>query len=496
VAAASEDLRRKLTVILASDVAGYSRLVGADEEGTVRRFRAAAAAFAGLVQQYQGRIFNTAGDAILAEFASAVDATRCAIAIQDANNARNAAVPPERRIVFRIGLAIGDVVVGETGDLLGDAVNIAARLEGIADPGGICASEDVLTHVQNKIPLGATDLGKQSLKNIARPIRAFKIAPAGQNAGALLTDSRSTDSKSTFSPKLRVLAAAAAAAAVLAALLIWTLQPFSPRPVPVAVGTPFDAATVPLVTDRVRSALADFAREPSFKAIAISRIGWGVASGARDTVSAEREALDRCRKRDQKGDCRIYALGNRVVWPPLRLPLPADLHAESLNAPLVPSELAAIKGMPNAAGLQAYLAEGNHKALAISDSGFSSMKDRETQAEAIRLAVERCSDFARAPCLLVSVDGFLSVRVPAGHGAVRPFTLAGESEMSEADKQRIGRIYGGKDWRALARGASTRWYAVNEMASESAAVDGVLKACHAAEQDCKLWAIGNFRVAE
>ena len=246
----------------------------------------------------------------------------------------------------------------------------------------------------------------------------------------------------------------------------------------------------------MRSALADFAREPSFKAIAISRIGWGVASGAHDTVSAEREALDRCRKRDQKGDCRIYALGNQVVWPALRLPLPADLHVEPSNVPLVPQQLASVKGVPNAAGLQAYLADSNHKALAISDNGFSSMKDRETQTEAIRLAVERCSDFARAPCLLISVDGFLSVKIPTSYGVVRPYTLAGETEMSEADKVRIGKIYGAKDWRALARGASNTWYAVSAMESEAAAAEGALKACHAAEQDCKLWAIGNFRVAE
>ncbi len=492
VAAAKQDMRRKLTVILASDVAGYSRLVGEDEEDTVRRFREIAAEFAGFVQQHQGRIFNTAGDAILAEFASAVDATRCAIAFQASNNARHAAVPPQRQIIFRIGLAVGDVVVGDTGDLMGDAVNIAARLESIADPGGICASEDIVTHVHNKIPLSALDIGKQSLKNIARPIHAFKIAPDPDNAGARSIAPRSK-AQNRFS-MLGAVSAAALAVAVLVAFLIWKLEPFSPHPAPARAGEPFDAATVPLVTDRVRSALADFAREPSYKAIAISRIGWGVASGARDTVSAEREALDRCRKRDQKGDCRIYALGNRVVWPRLRLPLLADLHAEPLNEPLVPQQLAAVKGVPNSAGLQAYLAEGNHKALAISDSGFSSMKDRETQAEAIQLAVERCSDFARTPCLLVSVDGFLSIKIPSSYGAVRPFTLAGETEMSDADKEQIGKIYGAKDWRALARGASKRWYAVSDMASETAAADAVLRACHASERDCTLWAISNFRV--
>jgi adenylate cyclase len=494
VSATNQAMRRKLTVILASDVAGYSRLVAMDEEDTVRRFREAAAEFAALVKQHQGRIFNTAGDAILAEFASAVDATRCAIAIQDSNNARSAAVPSQRQLVFRIGLAVGDVVIGDTGDLLGDAVNVAARLEGIADPGGICASEEIVTHVQNKIPLGTIDIGKQSLRNIQRPIRAFKIAPNVQTASG--SHGASTSKRQNRFPKLHVLSMAAIATAVLAVVLIWKLQPFSQLAAPAVAGPPFDAAKVPLVTDLVRSSLADFARQPSVKAVAISRVGWGVATGARDTLSAEREALDRCRKRDQKGDCRIYALGNTVVWPPLRLPLPADLHAEPLNEPLAPQLLAAVKGAPNAAGLQAYLADSNHKALAISESGFSSMKGRETQAEAIRLAVERCSDFARSPCLLLSVDGLLSVKIPTSYGVVRPFTLAGEIEMPETDKDRIGQVYSDKDWRALARGASNQWYAVSAMASETAAADGALKVCHAAEQACKLWAVGNFRVAE
>src|ERR1700689_1176218 len=141
--AEGREMRRKLAVILASDVAGYSRLVAADEEDTVRRFRKAAAAFCERVQKYRGRVFNTAGDAILAEFESAVDATRCAVDIQDANNAQNVAIEASRRLLFRIGIAIGDVLVSDNGDLLGDGVNIAARLEGIAEPGGICVSEDV-----------------------------------------------------------------------------------------------------------------------------------------------------------------------------------------------------------------------------------------------------------------------------------------------------------------------------------------------------------------
>jgi hypothetical protein len=257
----------------------------------------------------------------------------------------------------------------------------------------------------------------------------------------------------------------------------------------------FDAAVVPLVTDRVRAGLADFARQPDFKAVAISHSGWGVASGAADITSAEREAVDRCKKRDQRGDCRIYAVGAKVVWPPLPLPSKADLHVEPLETPLSAAEAAGIRGMPSAAGLDALLKDRDHKALAISENGFSSIANRGDRAEAIRLAVERCSDFARVACLLISVDGFLTVRIPHARRAVRPYVLAGDNDMSDADRRAIEQIYAGRDWRALVRG-SGHWYAVSDKETETAAVEAALAACRAAERDCTLRAVGNFRVEE
>jgi hypothetical protein len=256
----------------------------------------------------------------------------------------------------------------------------------------------------------------------------------------------------------------------------------------------FDAGNVPLVTDRVRASLVNYAQEPDFKAIAISRIGWGVAIGAADLAGAERDALDRCRKRDPKGDCRLYAAGGEVVWRRSPLPGSADLRDEPLDLPLVPAELATLMGGRALPALEAFLNEKNHKALAITEAGYSTMGDRPSQKEAIRLAVERCSDFARAACLLVAVDGFLTVRIPHGRPGARPYTLAGEAEMSDADKQRIGQIYSGKDWRALVKGGASHWYAVKDQESESAAVDAALAACRQVEPDCKLRAIGNFRV--
>ena len=170
-------MRRTLTVILASDVAGYSRLVAHREEETIRRLRDASAVFSDLVKKHQGSVFNSAGDAILARFDSAVDATRCAIDIQDANNAENVRIADREKLLFRMGIAVGDVLVSENGDLLGDAVNVAARLENLADPGGICISDDVRAHVLHKMRLKVRDLGDQDLRNIPRPVRAYKLLP-------------------------------------------------------------------------------------------------------------------------------------------------------------------------------------------------------------------------------------------------------------------------------------------------------------------------------
>jgi class 3 adenylate cyclase len=497
--AAGANMRRRLTVVLAADVVGYSRLVADDDEDTLQRFGQAAAIFADLVTKHHGRVFSTAGDAILAEFLSAVDATRCAIEFQEINNAEQSSLPPPRQLRFRMGIAMGDVVVTAQGNPLGDPVNIAARLESIAAPGGICISEDVRSHVLNKLRLAAVDLGEQKLRNIPRPIRVFKLVPAGRADSSAVSGRRFT----VTVPRVWLICALVAVIAGVLILLSsprWLASPqrFTAQGVSKAANTarPFDARVVPLVIDRVRASLADFEQQPDFKAIAISHSGWGVASGAADAASAEREAIDRCKKRDPKGDCKIYAVGNMVVAPPLPLPSAADLHAEPLEMPLSAAEVADIRGMPSAAGLEAFLKQRDHKALAISENGFSSIANRADRTEAVRLAVERCSDFARVACLLISVDGFVTVRIPHARRAVRPYVLAGDNDMSDADRQAVGQIYAGRDWRALVRGGTGHWYAVSARESESAAVEDAMGACRAAERDCTLRALGNFRVEE
>src|SRR5580700_7452461 len=175
-------LRRKIAVIMAADVCGYSRLVAEDEDGALKRLMEYREIFADFVGRGRGRIFNTAGDAVLAEFDSAVEAVRSAMDIQEALAARNALLPETRRMVFRIGISLGDVVERD-GDLLGDGVNIAARLQGLALPGGICVSRAVQEQVVNKVSILFRDIGAQSVKNIPQPVHAFVIADA-QSADA------------------------------------------------------------------------------------------------------------------------------------------------------------------------------------------------------------------------------------------------------------------------------------------------------------------------
>ena len=167
---------RKIAAILVADIVGYSRLAGTDEDRTLARLRGLRSHLIDpAIDAHHGRIVKRTGDGILIEFRSVVDAVRCAIEVQNGMVERNAGLPPERRIEFRIGIHLGDVVEEADGDLMGDGVNIAARLEGIAAPGSICLSEDAYRQVSGKLETEVTDLGPTQLKNIERPIRVFSV---------------------------------------------------------------------------------------------------------------------------------------------------------------------------------------------------------------------------------------------------------------------------------------------------------------------------------
>ena len=268
-------------------------------------------------------------------------------------------------------------------------------------------------------------------------------------------------------------------------------------------GNAFNPTAVPFVSDEAREALAGYPALPDAKAVAISRDGLGIASGARDIDAAKDEALQRCAtlgklKTNDPGPCAIYAAGSEIVWPGdrLRLPWPADIHATPLGIPFAAADLPTVPAFRRSAIEARYRAAPGHKALAIGQERFYFADARGTQAEAVRLALEDCVDFVQAPCLLVAVDDSFTVQIPKLRRVTQLFTLAGQTAIADAEKQRIAAIYQRRDWRALARGGLGTWHAVAEAPSEAAAIDQALALCAASDRDCHVYAIGNFRVTD
>jgi class 3 adenylate cyclase len=210
-----ERQQRRLTTILAADVFGYSRLTAENEEDTLRTLKAHRAVINRLIERHDGRIFNTAGDSVLAEFGSAVEAVRCAITIQEELRVRNAQIAENRRMLFRIGVNVGDVLV-DGDNLYGDGINVAARLESIAEPGNICISGSVFALVKNKLSYGFEDIGPQTVKNIPDPVPAFRLIH-GSGASQVPVAVRSSRRWA-----LPVVAGVAALAIAAAGVYYWT----------------------------------------------------------------------------------------------------------------------------------------------------------------------------------------------------------------------------------------------------------------------------------
>jgi class 3 adenylate cyclase len=190
---------RRLLAIVAADIVGYSRLMGLDEVGTARTLREHRADTDALVTKHGGHLVKTTGDGLLIEFSSVVDAVEWGVAVQTAISQRNEGVPADRRMLFRIGINLGDILI-EGDDILGDGVNIAARLEGIAEPGGICISAYAYDQVHGKVAIEFVDLGDQNLKNIARPIRVFAVViPRVQEVDAQTVGKRPGDQRPPWS---------------------------------------------------------------------------------------------------------------------------------------------------------------------------------------------------------------------------------------------------------------------------------------------------------
>ena len=241
---------RKLAAILVSDVAGYSRLAGADEDRTLARLRTLRSDLIDpIISVHHGRVVKRTGDGSIVEFRSVVDAMRCAVEVQTAMIERNAGVPPEKRIEFRVGVHLGDVVEESDGDLMGEGVNIAARLEGIAKPGAICLSEDAYRQVKGRLELAVTDLGPTQLKNIAEPVRVYALEVGALAHTKVLTPSVPGETSAVSVPRKRsVLALSALATALLlaAGAAAWHFSGANRSP-PNASTPPVEAAHLSIV---------------------------------------------------------------------------------------------------------------------------------------------------------------------------------------------------------------------------------------------------------
>jgi adenylate cyclase len=379
-------MKRKIAAIFAADIAGYSRLVAEDEEETLRRLASYRSVVDDFIAKAGGRIFNTAGDAVLAEFPSAVDAVRCAIDIQESLRTRNMAYPPSRQMSFRIGITIGDVVERD-GDLLGDGVNIAARLEGLAEVGGICVSRAVHEQVANKLSVQFADIGAQEVKNIPTPVHAYMVAmrredgtyatPQLKKAGAKVAAApvwmwplvvavvslvgigvtgflynkklkQTETAVVTPSASPSVAPSATPTAAVtptqMAKTPVTPMAPMAPKTPPMTnaalaptptpslsaapAGGKLLADNVPFVGERVRGYLAgDYAAAGDNKAFALNIGGfYGSSLNQPNEEAARNAALEQCQKRADAAQsprrCELYAVGNTVVYTHGRPPMP------------------------------------------------------------------------------------------------------------------------------------------------------------------------------
>jgi class 3 adenylate cyclase len=224
-----KNIKRKLTTILAADVVGYSGMMAADEEATLRTLRTYRGVIDELAARHDGRLFNTAGDAVLFEFGSAVEAVRCAIAIQEDLRTRNAQLADDHQMRFRIGVNVGDVMI-EGDDLFGDGVNVAARLEGLAEPGGVCISGSTFEQIKNKLSIGFEDIGPQEVKNIPQPVQSFRIVPGPVTVTADAKAAATANGRSAGRGRRAGIGIAVVVLLALGGAAAWQFYPRGPAP--------------------------------------------------------------------------------------------------------------------------------------------------------------------------------------------------------------------------------------------------------------------------
>jgi class 3 adenylate cyclase len=478
-------MKRKIAAIMAADIASYSKLVAEDEEETLRRLESYRAVFQDFVSRFSGRIFNTAGDAILAEFPSAVDAVRCAIDVQESLRTRNLAYPTSRQMSFRIGITIGDVVERD-GDLLGDGVNIASRLSGLAQPGSLCVARTVYEQVANKLSVDFVDIGEQEVKNIPTPIHVYALALGGQDRRLLSRQKK--DSSLTW--PVAVTAASVAAVAVAGLFYFTASRSGGPAGAGVSSATvgssepPAASLSAPRPPQMLVPEIVPFI--PDRQRLAI-RTAY---------MSAPRRATEPSNPAQR---CDIYAVGNDVVYGRGRPPMPPEpwfVRDPSIEAPF------AIEAVPLAndffrTNLEKLYRNGRKsKAFAVSPQGLGGIfVGQSSPEEAVRRALELCGSRAGVACVTVTVDDAFVVPIPATMKAVGLFRAAGNPAIAPEARDDLARRLGNpRGWSAVAVGAGGRPGLMLRAASEQDAIDGALVDCGRLDRACRVVAIGPFTV--
>jgi class 3 adenylate cyclase len=538
-------MKRKIAAIFAADIAGYSRLVAEDEEETLRRLASYRQVTDDFIARSGGRIFNTAGDAVLAEFPSAVEAVRCAIDIQESLRTRNMAYPASRQMSFRIGITIGDVVERD-GDLLGDGVNIAARLEGLAEVGGICISRAVHEQVANKLSVQFADIGAQEVKNIPTPVHAYMVAMRREDGSYSMPQVKKKSAGAATTPNWMWSAAVvcivaigvggflyfakmklpdgsrgvASASADAAATSSPPLAPIpslvpttaAPAPPPSASSSPgrssekFVAETVPFVGDRTRVALSnEYAPATDHKALALNVTGtYAIATGQQNEELAKTAALEQCQKKadavQSPRKCELYAVGNTVVYPHGKPPLPPSpwiRHDVSTEKPYVTKDVPLVRDIGKAR-LENYYAPGKKtKSIAVGPGGqFIPIVGAETIEDSARRSLESCGAIAGVPCMIVAVDDVFVVPVPTMLKVTGFFQAAGSSSIAADARDDVSRklMDASSGWNAVAVGVARRPGLAIKAASEQNAVNEALGNCVKHDSDCRVIAIGPFSV--
>jgi class 3 adenylate cyclase len=539
-------MKRKIAAIFAADIAGYSRLVAEDEEETLRRLASYREVVDDFIARAGGRIFNTAGDAVLAEFPSAVDAVRCAIDIQESLRTRNMAYPPSRQMSFRIGITIGDVVERD-GDLLGDGVNIAARLEGLAEVGGICVSRAVHEQVANKLSVQFADIGAQEVKNIPTPVHAYMVAMR-RGDGSYATPQIKKVTKAAPAPnwmwplvvgvvsivaigvggflyftKLETTRAPAIAATVpspvsspapsvvasTAPSPSATMAAKAPMPMPAPSASPmagkFPADSVPFINERIRNYLAgDYSAAGDYKAFALNVGGFtGASLNQPNEEAARNAALDQCQKRADAAQsprrCELYAVGNNVVYthgkPPMP-PQPFVRHDAMTERAFASKDFPMVRDPAKVRLENMFVPAAKSRAVALGPGGqYFMVMGASSADDAARRSLESCGAIAGVACLVVAVDENFVVPIPTLLRITGFFHAASNASIvADARDEVVRKLADGMGWNAVAVGTAGRPGLGVRAADEQSAVNSALADCAKRDSDCHVIAIGPFTV--